>query len=77
MSASMHSMDAEDLEESDWKILDELKKGRCTPGALADWTGLSKSAVHSHLRELRWADYVTKVHPSGLYALKNYPEVEG
>jgi DNA-binding IclR family transcriptional regulator len=63
------SMDAGDLEESDWKLLEELRRGRATPKALTDWTGLSESTIHSHLKHLRWAGYVEKVHESGLYEL--------
>jgi DNA-binding IclR family transcriptional regulator len=70
-------MDIKNLEDSDRLILDELRKGRCTPGALVDWTELSKSTIHNHLKILVAAGYVEKIHRSGLYELLNDPcEVE-
>lgn len=70
-------MEAEELNESDRAILDELAKGRGTPVALIDWTGLSKQTIHSRLNVLVAADHVEKVHESGLYELVDDPRHEG
>lgn len=53
-------MEADELIESDRKILDELQKGRCTPAVLVDWTGLSKQTIHNRLNVLVAAGHVEK-----------------
>lgn len=73
MQKSPLMMDEQDLDDSDWKLIEQLKDGRCTPKALSEWTGLSESTVHNHLRQLMWAGYVEKVHESGLYELSEIP----
>lgn len=67
-------MTPEDLEESDREILKELRKGRCTPASLTDWTSISKQTVHNRLNILVAAGHVEKVHSSGLYQLIDDPE---
>jgi len=69
-------MDPGELNASDEEILDELKKGRCTPATLIDWTGLSKQTIHSRLNVLVAAGHVEKVHESGLYELVDDPRVD-
>ena len=66
-------MEAEELIESDEKILDQLRDGRCTPAVLVDWTGLSKQTIHNRLNVLVAAGHVEKVHDSGLYELVDDP----
>jgi DNA-binding IclR family transcriptional regulator len=66
-------MKPEELNDSDREILDELERGRCTPAALIDWTGLSKPTVHGRLNVLVAAGHVEKVHDSGLYELVDDP----
>lgn len=66
-------MEPGELLESDRAILDELHKGRATPVALADWTGLSKQTIHNRLNVLVATGYVKKAHPSGLYELVDDP----
>ncbi|WP_084383783.1 winged helix-turn-helix domain-containing protein [Halalkalicoccus paucihalophilus] len=67
-------MNAEDLQQSDREILEELRKGRCTPAALTDWTSISKQTVHNRLNILVAAGHVEKIHGSGLYQLVDDPE---
>jgi DNA-binding IclR family transcriptional regulator len=66
-------MDDEELIQRDHKILDVLKEGRCTPAALADWSGLSQQTIHTRLNVLVAAGHVEKVHDSGLYELVDDP----
>lgn len=66
-------MEPTDLLESDRAILEELDRGRCTPAALVEWTGLSKQTVHNRLNVLSAAGHVEKVHESGLYELVDDP----
>lgn len=66
-------MEPEQLNDSDRSLLDALSKGRATPAALMDWTGLSKQTVHARLNTLVAAGHVEKVHPSGLYELVDDP----
>lgn len=69
-------MDADDLNESDRAILEQLREGRVTPAALKDWTSLSGQTVHNRLGRLVAAGHVEKIHESGLYALADDP-IEG
>jgi len=55
-------MEPEDLTETDKAILDELKKGRATKGALVDWTGFSRNSVYNRLEVLEAAGFVECVH---------------
>ena len=73
MNLSSRMLDPSELGESDYKILDALSDGRCTPKVIMDETNLSKGTVHSHLNVLMAADYVEKVHDSGLYELIHDP----
>jgi len=66
-------MDPGKLKNSDREILTQLETGRCTPRALADWTGFSKTTVHNRLNVLVAAGYVEKAHESGLYELVKNP----
>lgn len=66
-------MDESDLNASDRALLDELARGRATPVALQEWTGLSKQTVHTRLNVLVAAGHVKKVHDSGLYELVDDP----
>jgi len=56
------SMDPDDLRPADKAILDELKGGRVTKGALVDWTGYSRNTVYNRLEVLEAAGYVKCVH---------------
>ncbi|WP_236035768.1 ArsR family transcriptional regulator [Haloarcula rubra] len=55
-------MDAEDLTKTDQAILDELKKGRATKGALVDWTGFSRNSVYNRLDVLEAGEHIKCVH---------------
>ena len=69
-------MEPGELNESDEAILDALERGRATPAALVDWTGLSKQTIHNRLNVLVAAGHVEKVHDSGLYELVNDPRTD-
>lgn len=56
------SMDPDDLRPADEAILDELKDGRVTKGALVDWTGYSRNTVYNRLEVLEAASHVECVH---------------
>lgn len=66
-------MDEGELLESDREILDVLREGRCTPAALAEWSGLSQQTIHTRLNVLVAAGHVEKIHDSGLYELADDP----
>ncbi|WP_130500624.1 helix-turn-helix transcriptional regulator [Natrinema hispanicum] len=55
-------MDPDDLRPADEAILNELKGGRVTKGALVDWTGYSRNTVYNRLEVLEAAGYVKCVH---------------
>jgi uncharacterized membrane protein len=55
-------MDADDLSKVDQAILDVLKEGRATKGALTDWTGFSRNSVYNRLEVLEAGDLVVCVH---------------
>ena len=55
-------MDADDLSKVDQAILDVLKEGRATKGALTDWTGFSRNSVYNRLEVLEAGDLVACVH---------------
>lgn len=55
-------MDSTDLTETDKAILDKLREGRATKGALVDWTGYSRNSVYNRLEVLEAAGYVKCVH---------------
>jgi len=50
------------LTDTDKAILDELRDGRATKGALVDWTGFSCNSIYNRLEVLEAAGYVTCVH---------------
>jgi DNA-binding IclR family transcriptional regulator len=61
---------AVDLTDADEQILDNLSRGRCTVGYLADEIDYSRQHIHNRLNVLLAAEYVRKVHdPTGLYEL--------
>jgi uncharacterized membrane protein len=55
-------MDTEDLRPADEAILDELRDGRATKGALVDWTGFSRNTVYNRLEVLEAAGHVNCIH---------------
>lgn len=63
-SAQLHErdMDADDLSKVDQAILDKLKEGRATKGALTDWTGFSRNSVYNRLEVLEAGELVECVH---------------
>ena len=63
-SAQLHErdMDADDLSKVDQAILDVLKEGRATKGALTDWTGFSRNSVYNRLEVLEAGELVECVH---------------
>lgn len=67
-------MQANDLQQSDKAILDELQHGRATKGYLVDKTGLSRNTVYNRLNVLVAANVVNCIHePTRLYELAADP----
>jgi DNA-binding Lrp family transcriptional regulator len=74
MAVVERKMDADDLYESDKKILNVLgKRGNATPAAIQDWTGLSGQTVHGRLNVLIAHGVIEKMHKGGLYAVVDDP----
>ncbi len=70
-------MDPDDLRPADEAILDELKGGRVTKGALVDWTGYSRNTVYNRLEVLEAAGYIKCIHEgTRLFELVNDPRKE-
>lgn len=65
-------VEPEELDELHWKIVDELREGRCTPSYLAEQTGESRQLISQRLRDLTMAGFVEKIH-TGLYELVEDP----
>ena len=55
-------MDSTDLTETDRAILDELRDGRATKGALVEWTGYSRNSIYNRLEVLEAAGSIKCVH---------------
>lgn len=71
-------MDAEDLTETDRAILDELKNGRATKGALVDWTGYSRNSIYNRTEVLEAAGYIKCAHDgTRLFELVDDPREGG
>lgn len=67
-------MDPDDLRPADKQILDQLKEGRATKGALVDWTEFSRNTIYNRLEVLEAAGYITCVHDgTRLFELVNDP----
>ncbi|RZH68624.1 ArsR family transcriptional regulator [Natrinema altunense] len=70
-------MERDDLTDVDNAILDELRGGRATKGALVDWTGYSRNSVYNRLEVLVAAGHVTCVHDgTRLFELRDDPRDE-
>ena len=61
-----------ELDDLHWDIIDELRKGRCTPSYLAEQTNESRQLISQRLRDLVMSGYVEKIH-TGLYELNQDP----
>jgi len=55
-------MDSTDLTKTDRAILDELRDGRATKGALVEWTGYSRNSIYNRLEVLEAAGFIKCVH---------------
>jgi len=55
-------MDSTDLTETDRAILDKLRDGRATKGALVEWTGYSRNSIYNRLEVLEAAGLIKCVH---------------
>jgi predicted HTH transcriptional regulator len=65
-------VEADKLDNLHWKIINELREGRCTPSYLSEETGESRQLISQRLRDLVMAGYAKKVH-TGLYELVEDP----
>jgi len=61
-TARSDEMDPDDLMDPDEAILDALKDGRATKGALIDWTGYSRNTVYHRLQVLEAAGLIECAH---------------
>lgn len=61
-----------DMNPTDEKILDMLRKGRCTPAYISDQTGYTRQNVTNRLNRLVEHGFAEKVH-RGLYELVEDP----
>ncbi|MDL5361329.1 hypothetical protein [Halalkalicoccus sp. NIPERK01] len=67
-------LDADDLTDADEKILDELRDGARTKGAIVDATGLHRNTVGGRLPVLEAGDAIRCIHDStALYELVDDP----
>lgn len=66
-------VEAGDLDELHWSIIELMQEGRVTPAYLSENVGESRQLVSKRLRDLQMAGIVTQVH-RGLYEL-NFGEV--
>lgn len=67
-------MDSAELTETDKAILDELRGGRATKGALVEWTGYSRNSIYNRLEVLEAAGHVQCVHEgTRLFELVSHP----
>ncbi|WP_436344052.1 ArsR family transcriptional regulator [Natronorubrum sp. FCH18a] len=55
-------MGPEDLRPADEQILDKLREGRATKGALVDWTDFSRNTIYNRLEVLEAAGHINCVH---------------
>ncbi|AFO58958.1 hypothetical protein [Natrinema sp. J7-2] len=70
-------MERDDLTDVDTAILDELRGGRATKGALVDWTGYSRNSVYNRLEVLEAAGHISCVHDgTRLFELRDDPRDE-
>ncbi|WP_049899729.1 hypothetical protein [Natrinema sp. J7-1] len=70
-------MERDDLTDVDTAILDELRGGRATKGALVDWTGYSRNSVYTRLEVLEAAGHISCVHDgTRLFELRDDPRDE-
>lgn len=71
-------LDADDLTDSDEKILDELSDGARTKGAIIDATGLHRNTVGGRLPVLEAGEAIQCIHDStALYELLEDPRDSG
>lgn len=59
---------ADDLNETDWGAIEELREGRVSPTYLSDELGISREYASDRLGRLREHGIVTRIAP-GLYEL--------
>lgn len=77
-SAQKHrDMDAEDLSRVDEAILNELREGRATKGALIEWTGFSRNSIYNRLEVLEAGELIECIHEgTRLFELREDPRDE-
>jgi DNA-binding Lrp family transcriptional regulator len=74
VSATYRSvLDADDMNDTDWRIVEELRDGRVTPTYLADRVGISREYASDRLKRMVEHDMVERP-AAGLYELVEAPE---
>lgn len=68
MSVATQRMDAEDLREVDWHIIDILRGGRNNAPNIAEELGYSRQYIRERLGQLKQADIIVSIG-SGIYEL--------
>lgn len=68
MSVATERMDAEDLREVDWLIIDTLRDGRNNAPNIAEELGYSRQYIRERLGQLKQADIIVSIG-SGIYEL--------
>jgi hypothetical protein len=68
MSTAKPIMDAEDMRDADWQIVDELRSGRANAPLLAERTGYSAQYIRERLGRLKQDDIVLPLG-HGIYEL--------
>lgn len=68
MSIVTQVMDADDLRDADWAIIEELRDGRNNAPNIADATGYTRQYLAERIRTLKMNDIVTPLG-HGLYEL--------
>lgn len=68
MSTANQPMDAENMRDADWQIVDELRNGRANAPLLAERTGYSAQYIRERLGRLKQDDIVEPLG-HGIYEL--------
>jgi len=68
MSTSEPIMDAGDMRDADWAVVDELREGRANAPLLAEQTGYSAQYIRERLGRLKQDDIVEPLG-HGIYEL--------
>lgn len=78
MDDSEEEIETHTLTRVDRAILDKLREGRATKGALTDWTGFSRNSLYNRLEILEAKGLITCDHEgTRLFSLRHDPREGG